>query len=335
MAGLTEAEAHLFDQHGFLVIPRAIVDADVTRMRGLAEQWQNSADAAYERDPESKGSDGLPAPLTNSSRAPGTPEFVTAPRWLNNVHFADDSYARAVTDPTLLRIVGTLTGDSPILVNTQVMRLDARSDPIRLHATVGGKWGYSKGDPRITSPEEENYRLQEQADGSLVPWAGFVNVGISLVDVPPESGFCCCPGSHKNWLSPPGDLGTGGGSLEPAISVDAGGPSVFTPALQAGDAIVFTEGLTHGARRWSASYTRYTLYSRFTAYDYRHIHTVTPTTDMLEGTSRPRFGVRWRRNGCDHQRRQVTALIRALEDPEGRGEGWRLPEHATAVGSRL
>ena len=95
-----------------------------------------------------------------------------------------------------MRVVGALTGGRPILVNTQVMRIDRDTDPIQLHATVGGRWGHARGDPRLDPTRgsaQENYRLERGADGELHPWAGFVNVGISLVEVPEGMGFACCP----------------------------------------------------------------------------------------------------------------------------------------------
>ena len=67
-----------------------------------------------------------------------------------------------------------------------------------------------------------------------------------------------------------------------------------------------------GARKWRAAHTRYTLYNRYTAWDYRHVHTVGPTDDMPEGRSRAEFAA------------MVSPLLRALEDPEGRGADWRM-----------
>ena len=70
-------------------------------------------------------------------------------------------------------------------------------------ATVGGRWGHARGDPRLDPTRgsaQENYRLERGADGELHPWAGFVNVGISLVEVPEGMGFACCP--VRSFLSP-------------------------------------------------------------------------------------------------------------------------------------
>ena len=67
-----------------------------------------------------------------------------------------------------------------------------------------------------------------------------------------------------------------------------------------------------GARKWRAAHTRYTLYNRYTAWDSRHVHTVGPTDDMPEGRSREDFAA------------MVSPLLRALEDPEGRGPSWRM-----------
>ena len=66
----------------------------------------------------------------------------------------------------------------------------------------------------------------------------FLNAGVSLVDVPEGNGFVCLPGSHKR-------------NFTPKLSIYDGPPTVINVPVSAGDAVIFTEALMHGARRWT------------------------------------------------------------------------------------
>lgn len=78
---------------------------------------------------------------------------------------------------------------------------------------------------------------------------GLVSVQWALVDHQPgDGGFCCVPGSHRaNFALPQG---------HPKSWV------VDVPML-AGDALIFTEGLTHGTSTWRAPYPRRTLLYKY------------------------------------------------------------------------
>ncbi|MDA0335522.1 MAG: phytanoyl-CoA dioxygenase family protein, partial [bacterium] len=76
--------------------------------------------------------------------------------------------------------------------------------------------------------------------------------GVSLVDVPAGAGFVCVPGSHKSHFAAPDDL-----------TVDSDPPSVVNLPINAGDCVVFTELLRHGARRWTLDTPRRTVFCRY------------------------------------------------------------------------
>ena len=91
---LTAQERWTFDHQGFVTLPQAVPPEDVQRMLALSGQWIDDANT------DSLGSEsGLPPPLTLSSAAPRAEEYRTRPRWINNVHYADDSFARAASSP--------------------------------------------------------------------------------------------------------------------------------------------------------------------------------------------------------------------------------------------
>ncbi len=84
------------------------------------------------------------------------------------------------------------------------------------------------------------------------PYAGFINAGTSLVEVPEGTGFVCLPGSHKRNFDPPENL-----------SIYDGPPTVINVPVNAGDCVIFTEALYHGARRWTEDYPRFTVFNRY------------------------------------------------------------------------
>ena len=89
---LTAKERWAFDHQRFITLPQAVPPEDVQRTLALSGQWLDS--------PEPSGSEsGLPQPLTLSSPPPGTEEYRKRPRWINNVHYADGSFARAASSP--------------------------------------------------------------------------------------------------------------------------------------------------------------------------------------------------------------------------------------------
>jgi ectoine hydroxylase-related dioxygenase (phytanoyl-CoA dioxygenase family) len=83
---------------------------------------------------------------------------------------------------------------------------------------------------------------------------GLVGAIFALTDAPEGAGgFCCIPGSHKARLSLP----SGWDDPERAFAV------VRQPALERGDVLLFTEGLTHGALPWRARHDRRVLIYKY------------------------------------------------------------------------
>jgi hypothetical protein len=108
---------------------------------------------------------------------------------------------------------------------------------------------------------------------------GLVAVQWALVDHPRgQGGFCCVPGSHRANFAVPADV--------PASWV-------VTVPLQAGDVVLFTEGLTHGTTTWTAPHQRRSL-----LYKYAPGHSCWGTdyaTSFAELANSPLFTDRQRR----------------------------------------
>ena len=170
--------------------------------------------------------DELPPPLTSTSRSgQHTPNIA---HWINHVQYGDVVFERLALNADIMRVIVALTHGTPCLVDCALTKNYRTSDDISFHA-AGKDYSIVQGEPR----------------------AGFLNAGVSLVDVPEGNGFVCLPGSHKRNFDPP------------KLSIYDGPPTVINVPVSAGDAVIFTEALMHGARRWTLDTPRYTVFNRY------------------------------------------------------------------------
>lgn len=211
---LTDKESWFFDHHGFIILRNVVSKEDIERMIELGNRWH---DMPLEE---------LPSPLTSTSRIGDRSQTIA--HWINHIHYADEVFQQLVLNRKIMRVVIALTRGTPCLVDTALTRNFKESDDITFHA-AGKDYGVENGSPH----------------------AGFLNAGISLVDVPEGTGFVCLPGSHKRNFEPPD------------ISIYDGPPTVINVPVSAGDCLIFTEALFHGARRWTEDYPRFTIFNRY------------------------------------------------------------------------
>jgi len=211
---LTKEETWFFDHHGFIILPQVVPPEEISRMINLGNLWH---DMPMEE---------LPPPLTSTSKVGDRSSTIA--HWINHVHYVDEVFQRLVLNPEIMRVVITLTRGTPCLVDSALTRNFRDSDDITFHAA--GK----------------DYGVVDS-----MPHAGFLNAGISLVDVPEGTGFVCLPGSHKRNFEPP------------EVSIYDGPPTVINVPVRAGDCLLFTEALYHGGRRWTEDYPRFTVFNRY------------------------------------------------------------------------
>ena len=84
---------------------------------------------------------------------------------------------------------------------------------------------------------------------------GLISVTFELFDTHPnDGGFCCIPGSHKANLALPQQWRTLDDDIPEFVK--------RIPATP-GDAIIFTEALTHGTLPWDSESTRRTLFYKY------------------------------------------------------------------------
>jgi hypothetical protein len=220
---LTEEEKWHFDLQGYLLLKQAVPREDVERMRQLSDQWHAMDDSE------------LPAPL-NTYRDAGTKP--TSPRSINQVEYVDEVFERLILNKEIMRVALALTDNCPQHQGIGFARNTKDNDDLPFHGGVSGG---------IHNPAND----YQAADGRV--FATFLNAGVSLVDVPPGTGFVCIPGSHKSYFPKPG-----------YVDIYDDPPIVANLSVQAGDVVFFTEALCHGARKWTEEEPRATAFVRYT-----------------------------------------------------------------------
>ena len=220
---LTEEEKWLFDLHGYLILRQVVTVEDLIHMVKHCDRWH----AMKESD--------LPPPLCSYSDPETEP---TAARAILHAEYADSVFDRLILNHNIMRAVLALTRERPQHLLSALTVNKPDSDEITLHNGTSGGWRNPAND-------------YQAADGEV--FATFINVAISLVDVPPGAGFVCIPGSHKTYFERPEH-----------ININTGPPTVVNIPVNAGDAVVFTEALCHGALPWPCEDSpRRTMFQRY------------------------------------------------------------------------
>ena len=220
---LTDQEKWRFDLHGYLLLKGAVPADDVARMVELSNDWHNRSE------------EDLPEPI-KTYQDPSTKP--TTPRSLNNPEYVEDVFQRLILNPEIMRVVLALTRNAPQHLGCGFTRNTRHCDKIPFHGGTSGG---------LRNPAND----YQAADGQV--FATFLNAGVSLVDVPAGGGFACIPGSHKSHFPWPQD----------EIDVDDGPPIVDNPAIRAGDVVLFTEALCHGACKWTLDTPRRSVFVRY------------------------------------------------------------------------
>ena len=163
----------------------------------------------------------LPPPLCSYDDPRKNPD---AARAILHAEYADPIFDRLILNLPVMRVVLALTRERPQHLLSALTVNRPQSDEITLHNGASGAWRNPAND-------------YQAADGDV--FATFINAAISLVDVPDGAGFVCIPGSHKTYFKRPEHL-----------NIRSGPPTVVNVPVNAGDAVIFTEALCHGALPW-------------------------------------------------------------------------------------
>ena len=214
---LNDFEKWYFDLKGYFVIKNAVSKNEINKMKKLAKDWFDS-------------SNDLPVPIISNFDAPDA-------KYLYNFHYVEKVFENLVLNKKIIRFINGIQRE-----NTRVY------DVVLAKSTKNNSETFLKGgfEGGFQDPNQQFV----VANNDL--FASFVNVCVSLVDVPDNLGFTCFPGSHKGNFKFPSN-----------ITLYDDPPSVVNIPIKSGDAIIFTPLLRHGNRKWTENFSQYTVLMRF------------------------------------------------------------------------
>ncbi|MDA0788114.1 MAG: phytanoyl-CoA dioxygenase family protein [Proteobacteria bacterium] len=221
---MTEEQRFLFDTFGYIVVRNVVSDAQIQALKETLRQPVEQWDDASDQQ----------GPL----------------HW-------GEAWRDLLDLPGLSPILEQMIGNGPLLAARQGRAGEReplptfRIDHINVHTHIrkGFKGAMLHGDWKATGGSQ----FFRYHDGRF--FNGLVAVAFELYDTHPNGGgFGCIPGTHKANLSLPGrwrDLSKGVHE------------SVTRVPAKPGDAIVFTETLTHGTLPWTVDAPRTTVFYKF------------------------------------------------------------------------
>lgn len=229
---MDEALKYLFDLQGYVHVEGALAPDQVRRMNGAIDANRDQIHirtAEQSLDGRGQHQGGRSAAKLKGRHGRGD---------FGNYLFWDEPWCQPfreiIAPPRILRILLGTIGPRFRLVATAGIAMAKGSEGFILH---GG------GTPELEHMREPFFHRFE--NGRM--YNGLMSVSYTLTDQGPgDGGFVCIPGSHKaNYLCP----------LEVRrLELDLG--CVRHLALKAGDAVIFTEALTHGTIPWQADVER-------------------------------------------------------------------------------
>jgi hypothetical protein len=233
---LSEEQSYLFDTFGYIVVPNVISGRQVERLQATLKQ--------------------------------PTEQFAPVAQSDNPLHW--DPVWRDLLDlPRLAPILEALVGnhafrDAFIAAKGIPPHPTYRLDHINVHTHV--KNGFSGTELHGGWLNSGGCQYFRYHDGQF--YNGLLAVSFELFDTfANDGGFACIPGTHKSNVTMPEhwrDLSQG---VHESIS---------RIAAHAGDAIVFTEALTHGTLPWTVDDPRQTIFYKFSP------HGTTWSADFLQ-----------------------------------------------------
>lgn len=222
---LTEAEKWHYDLFGYLVLRQVVSPAEVNQMLEIANRWFACAEAAPE-----------PVNVTQD-------EYSGV---LNNIQYGDRIFERLSLNEEILRVVMGLMWNRPRLFNCALVQ--QKKNPTQ----VGEKEKLHRDTSGFEFPDGFRNPHNDYQAGNGQIYSNYVNTSVTLVDVPEGNAFTCIPGTHKSQIEFPQTL-----------EIDNEWAPAITFALKAGDCLVFSPRLMHGARFWKQDYPRMVVFNRY------------------------------------------------------------------------
>jgi hypothetical protein len=222
---MTPRELYRFDTQGFLVVKGALDAGEVSKLNEAIDANQDKL-VVREQGTNPPALDGLPQSQVFGGM------FEWEKPWC-------DPWRALIAHPNSVRYLDALLGRG--------WRLDHPGEYFQ--APPGGAGlQFHLGEYFMVDGTYYHYRAGQIRSGLTVFQWALADQGGDL------GGFCCIPGSHKSNFPRPAEI----------ARYEAEQDMVVCPQVDAGDLIIFTEALTHGALPWRADHDRRAILFRYT-----------------------------------------------------------------------
>lgn len=232
-SALTADEKYLFDLQGFLILRGVIDPEDVANANSAIDRYDSSF---VERSHDIKNAKEAPF---RGSKTAGRLEHGTFLEWPLT---CSAPFRKMLAHPNIAPKLHDLVGEGYRLDHMPlILRFRPGVEGFDLH---GGAIGHSGVWNRELSYEFRDGRM----------YCNLLALSVQLSDTHAgEGGFTIVPGSHKANFACPRSVQSGRDYTE----------LLQTPELKAGDAVIFSEATTHGARPWMGDRERRIALYRF------------------------------------------------------------------------
>ena len=228
---MNEEEKWYFDTHGYIIVRNVLSKKDAEYLIEKFEDWR--------KIPEKK----LPKPLHRNLEL----------SVFQNMHYVEKKYQDLILDSRIMKYVSSLLLHNPRLMFCSMIRQKKNEKKPQARKLKNGEIVFHRDTNGYNYPFEAftNPLIGYQVVNGIM-YSGYINVSITLVDVPGDHGICCIPGSHKCNFNTP--------TIKTETPYD---DYIQSFELFAGDAIVFSPNLLHTTRQWKMNYARYTVFNRY------------------------------------------------------------------------
>ena len=241
---LTPEEKWHFELQGYLLLRGVVPESDLGEMRPVLDGWLT----ADEKD--------LPAPVKRGRQEPNKTQ-------IGHIHYGHEVFQRLNMNPEIIRVVAGLTWGCPRLMHCVFTHMVKGPEELRFHRDDDGV--------KVTHGFRNPNNDFQVADGEI--YCSHLATWIALADVPPGTGFCLVPGSHKTTVPEPDGLTV---VHDPPVSI--------TIPMKAGDVIVFSTRLLHNASPWTEDNPRLNIFQRYVFswfFDLPHLYPLEDHRDKL------------------------------------------------------
>ena len=168
---LNDFEKWFFDLKGFFVIKNVVSKSDAMKMKKLAQLWF-------------KSNMDLPEPMLKNFEGPNA-------KFIYNFYYVEKVFEELLLNEKILRFINGIQKENTRVFDV-VLAKTTKEDSETIFQS-GFEGGFQEPNQQFVAANDDLF-------------ASFVNVGVSLVDIPNHLGFTCLPGSHKGNFKIPGDI---------------------------------------------------------------------------------------------------------------------------------